>query len=145
MSGFTLAGLLRLRQVQEDRAAAELGYAERERARREERVAATGERLAASHLPPEAEASSFLAATASRLTLHALLDEETQEAAAAARVATTRRAEWTSARRAERSVERLEEHHEARERAAELRSEQQALDEVAGRAGVRAENREEER
>lgn len=144
MSGFTLAGLLRLRQVQEDRAAAELGHAERERVRREERARATGDRLAASHLPLEADESSWLAAVASRLTLHALLDEDTQQAAAAQGAAAASRAQWTAARQAERSVERLEEHHETRERAAELKSEQQALDEIAGRTGARAKNREEE-
>ncbi len=144
MSGFTLAGLLRLRQVQEDRAAAELGHAERERIRSQERARTTSDRLAASYVPFEADDRTWLAAAASRLTLGALLEEDEQQLAAAAERADERRAEWTLARRAERSVERLEEHHEERERAAELRSEQQALDEIAGRKHP-AVNREEER
>lgn len=133
MSRFTLAGLLRLRQVQEDRAAADLGAAERDRGAAVERAQQTADRLAASHLPSGVDSTTWLAAAASRLSLEALLDEDAARVVTTTDVAVARRADWTRARQAERTVERLEEHHEARELAAELSAEQRVLDEVAGR------------
>lgn len=135
MSTFALSGLLRLRQVAEDRAAAELGAAERDRAHADERVRARAERLADSQLPHTADGATWLAAAASRLSLGALLGEDADDALAARALAERRLAEWTRARQAERAVELLQEHHDEREHAAELRAEQIVLDEIAGRPG----------
>jgi flagellar FliJ protein len=133
MSKFTLAGLLRLRGMEEDRAAVALGVAAREQAAAEERVRQTADRLAAAELPSAVDGRTWLAAAASRLTLGALLTEDGERATTAQEEALARRAEWTQARQAERAVERLEEHHEERERAEDLRAEQRVLDEAAAR------------
>lgn len=136
MTKFSLAGLLRLRSVQEDRAAADLGTAERERSQAEHRVRETTDRLAGTQLPSGVDGPTWLAAAASRLTLGALLEDDTEHLAQAEERADERRADWTRARQAERSVQRLEEHHAALDQAAELAAEQRALDEVAARAGA---------
>lgn len=133
MSRFTLGGLLRLRGLREDQAAAALGEAERQAVAADERARRTAERLSSADLPSAVDGATFLAAAASRLSLSSLLTEDTERLTAAQVVATDRRAEWSHARQAERTVERLAEHHEERERLADLRAEQLVLDEVAGR------------
>ena len=133
MNRFGLAGLLRLRGLREDTAAALLGAAEREAAAAQQRARVTAERLSGAGLPDGVDSASFLAAAASRLSLSSLLVEDTERLQAARSVAADRRDAWSHARQEERAVELLEEHHEERERAAELRAEQVVLDEVAGR------------
>jgi flagellar FliJ protein len=133
MSKFTLGGLLRVRGLQEDQAAAALGEAERAVAAADERARRTAERLSGCDLPSSVDGTTFLAAAASRLSLSSLLTEDTGQLVAARTVADERRVEWSHARQAERTVERLAEHHEERERLADLRAEQIVLDEVAGR------------
>lgn len=133
MSRFTLAGLLRLRGLQEDQAAAALGAAERQAAAARERARHTAERLSGADLPSAVDGATFLAATASRLSLSSLLTEETEQERVARSVALERRDAWSRARQGERAVELLEEHHEERDRAEDLRVEQLVLDEVAGR------------
>lgn len=133
MSKFTLAGLLRLRGVQEDQAAAALGAAERQAQAADDRARRTAQRLSGSDLPSAVDGATFLAAAASRLSLSSLLTEETEKACVARSVALEKRADWSHARQAERAVELLEEHHEEWERVEDLRVEQLVLDEVAGR------------
>ena len=133
MSKFTLGGLLRVRGLQEDQAAAALGEAERAVAAADERARRTAERLSGCDLPSSVDGTTFLAAAASRLSLSSLLTEDTGQLVAVRTVADERRVEWSHARQAERTVERLAEHHEERERLADLRAEQIVLDEVAGR------------
>ena len=133
MSKFSLGGLLRLRGLQEDQAAAALGEEERQVAAADERARRMAERLSGVDLPSQVDGTTFLAAAASRLSLSSLLTEETERLVEARSVATERRADWSHARQAERTVERLAEHHEERERQADLRAEQLVLDEVAGR------------
>lgn len=133
MSSFTLAGLLRLRALHEDRAAAELGAAERRRAAAEDRVRRTTDRLSGMTLPSGVTGPEWLACAASRLSLGALLLEDTDQLVVAHGAALARRAEWTRTRQDERAVELLAEHHEELERAEELRLEQRDIDEVASR------------
>jgi flagellar FliJ protein len=133
MSTFGLTGLLRLRGLREDEAAAALAAAEREAAAADERARSSAERLSASTLPSAVDTATFLAAAASRLSLSSLLTEDTDRLGVARAVAAGRREEWSRARQDERAVERLQEHHEERERAADLRTEQVALDEIAAR------------
>ena len=133
MNRFGLAGLLRLRSLREDQAAAVLGAAERDVADARDRARDTDERLSGAMLTGSVDSATFLAAAASRLSLSSLLVEDTQRLADARSVAAERRDAWSHARQEERAVELLEEHHEERERAAELRAEQLVLDEVAGR------------
>jgi flagellar FliJ protein len=139
MSPFGLAGLLRLRGLREDEAAAALGAAERDVAAAQARARAAAERLSGATFPDCVDGTTFLAAAASRLSLSALLVEDTDRVRDAAAVAADRRVEWSRARQDERAVELLEEHHVERERAEDQRAEQVVLDEVAGR------RREEER
>ncbi|HEY0118547.1 MAG TPA: flagellar export protein FliJ [Cellulomonas sp.] len=133
MSRFTLAGLLRLRGLREDEAAAALGAAERAAAAADMRARHTAERLSGTDLPSAVDGATFLAAAAGRLSLSWLLIEDTDRVHVARAVAVERRTEWSRTRQEERAVERLEEHHEERERAQDLRAEQVVLDEVAGR------------
>ncbi|MGY4643766.1 flagellar export protein FliJ [Cellulomonas sp. URHB0016] len=130
---FPLAGLLRVRTMAEDRAAAELASA-----RRDERAAAglarsTQDRLGESHMPTVAEGRAFQAAVASRVALASMLVEH-RATAVAAQEETDRRTEvWTDARRHVRAIERLEERHDDMVRVEDARAEQLVLDEVAGR------------
>ncbi len=133
MNVFGLTGLLRLRGLREDEAAAALGAAERDVAAAGDRARRTAERLAGSTLPGSVDGATFLAAAASRLSLSSLLVEDTDRLQEARAAAAERREDWSHARQDERAVERLREHHEEREHAAELRAEQAVLDEVAGR------------
>lgn len=133
MSTFTLAGLLRLRGLREDEAAAALAAAERAATAAAERARRTAQRLSGMDLPSSVDAATFLAAAASRLSLSSLLTEDTDRLDVARATAVQRRVEWSRTRQEERAVELLEEHHEERERADDLRAEQMVLDEVAGR------------
>ncbi len=133
MSTFTLAGLLRLRGLREDEAAAALAVAERAATAAAERARRTAQRLSGMDLAGSVDASTFLAAAASRLSLSSLLTEDTDRLDVARATAVQRRVEWSRTRQEERAVELLEEHHEERERADDLRAEQMVLDEVAGR------------
>lgn len=143
MSTFSLAGLLRLRALHEDRAAAELGAAERRRAEAEDRARRTAERLSGMTLPSGVAGPEWLASAASRLSLGALLVEDTDQLVVARGAALARRAEWTRTRQDERAVELLAEHHQERERAEELRIEQREIDEIA--SGLTKRRTEEER
>lgn len=126
---FRLAGLLRLRRLEEDRAAGALAAANAERHRASEHRVATAERIARSTLDDD----DFSAAVAGRAALFGVYAESTaflalaQERAAEAGVA------WTGARRAVRMLDKLEDRHTAAEEAAGLRAEQLLLDETATR------------
>ena len=134
-----MAGLLRLRALREDHAAAELAAAERRRAEAADRARKTAEMLSGSQLPSGVASTEWLASAASRLSLGALLDEDDALLVVAHDATLARRAEWSRARQDERAVELLAEHHEGRELAEELRTEQREIDEIAsGRAAERA-------
>jgi flagellar FliJ protein len=126
---FRLAGLHRLRRLQEDQAAAELARANAERRRAEERRAATAARIAEQALDPE----RFPVAVAGRAALFGLYAESTAYLALAAERADLAGSAWTEARRAVRMLDKLAERHEAAETAEELRAEQVLLDEAASR------------
>lgn len=131
---FPLAGLLRVRAMAEDTAAAELAAARHlERAARE-RARATAELLGTSRPPAEADLAAWQAAVAARVALSSLLTQD-RSAAADAEVEVGRRQEdWTAARIRTRAVERLRDKHETAERVEEERAEQVVLDEVAARS-----------
>lgn len=130
---FRLAGLLRLRKLQEESVRAELARTRAvavQRRREEQRVRAVLGESAVDAASAEA-VQSIAAARASSSSmlgeLDALLarDEEAVASAAAAHA---------EARGHTRRLEKLEERHDARVRAESLRAEQLALDEHAGRA-----------
>lgn len=129
--GFSLAGLLRVRQLAERRAAGELAAANAavrgNRRQREQALAqlhGTGEDPvdSGSLLAIAAARSAGRAALADLQALDARLVQEAERAAERYQVA---RSEL-------KAVEKLEEQHQQQERTEQLRTEQQLLDEMAG-------------
>jgi flagellar FliJ protein len=136
MALFSLAGLLRLRRLKEDQAAAEVGRA-RSRAseiaaERHQLIGALSDR---GHDARDVRGiAAISAARASTSTMLADLEglRRTQE-----EILARAEAEHRAARRATLSVEKLEERHVVQARADELRVEQGVLDELAGQSRAR--------
>ncbi|MBO0901272.1 flagellar FliJ family protein [Cellulomonas sp. zg-ZUI222] len=131
---FPLAGLLRVRALAEDTAAAELAGARREERAAHERAARTAEVLGAARPPGEADVAAWQAAVAARLSLSALLTEDVERVRGAQDAVERRQEDWTAARIRTRAVERLRDKHDVAERQQEERAEQAVLDEVAARS-----------
>lgn len=135
MSAFRLAGLLRLRRLEEERAAATLAQANAERTtahrRRDEHV----ERIARSTLDEQ----DFTVAVAGRAALFGMYAESTAYLALAVERAEQAGVEWSGARTAVRMIDKLAERHTAVEQAEELRAEQLLLDETAIRQALTTE------
>jgi flagellar FliJ protein len=129
---FPLAGLLRVREVEEDRAAGELARAQRERAAADERVEAVRAELQRQD-PRPANDAAWQAMVAGRAALSALLSESIAAKQAAEQQVRGREQDWTAARARTRAVERLAERHADRVTAAERKAEQAGLDEIAAR------------
>lgn len=139
---FRLAGLLRLRQLREDVARADLARtraAEQARKREEARVRAV---LGDSGVDASSveTVQSIAAARASSSSMLSELDALLAGDAAAVEAAS---AVHREARTATVQLEKLEQRHDARARADRLRAEQRALDEHAGRSASRAADEEE--
>jgi flagellar FliJ protein len=131
-----LASLLRLRRVQQDRAAAELARAAGDATRA---AGVTGRRvgaLAGAVAPPQAPGPAWTAALAARAALGAALVEARQLEALAARQRDDAHGAWTATRRRTRAVELLEDRARAADAEREARREQHVLDEHAGRAAT---------
>ena len=133
---FPLAGLLRARALQEERAASQLADANhardtavREVQRAQSSLAALTMRAGATH-----RASEFGAAVTARASAAA----RTQDLAAVADTAGVTAAEatqvWRTARRSAAAIERLGERHALAMQVEEQRSEQRVLDEAALRS-----------
>lgn len=132
MSTFRLAGLLRLRKLQEDNVRAQLARTratELQRRRSEQRVRnvlgesavdATSAEAVQSIAAARASSSSMLGELDALLAQDVAAVAEAEAAHAAARARTVQ-------------IEKLEERHAARARAGELRAEQLVLDEAAAR------------
>jgi flagellar protein FliJ len=131
---FPLEGLLRVRTIWEDRAAAELADARRQEQRARDRAARTAELLGDSAAPVGSGSASFMGSVLARAALSSMLADALTDVAAAEESTAGRAAAWSTARQATRSVERLAERHADAERRAEDRVEQQAIDEIAGRS-----------
>ncbi|KTR50853.1 MULTISPECIES: hypothetical protein [Curtobacterium] len=131
---FPLAGLLRLRHAEQDRAAAALAAAnERLRDAADARIAARRNLADREQTQPVTDAATLSALAAARASTRGMLEELDA-------VARTRRAEadgaqaaYAAARRAALGLEKLEGHHDREQAAADLRAEQHALDEIAAR------------
>lgn len=133
---FRLAGLLRLRGMQEEQAAGELAIANASLRAAERREQRTARALAESELPERADDLSWQAAVAARAGLTGLLTE-----AVAARDVVDFRVrqatgDWSDARARAQMIRKLEERHQAALVAEELRLEQLVLDEAASRRGA---------
>jgi len=130
MKTFSLAGLLRVRSLEETLAAAGLADARRELGGVQAQRARTGAALAGTEADVVGTANlAAIAATRAsaqaRLAELALLEEAAGGAAAAAAAA------HREARTAARAIERLRERADAELRREELRGEQAVLDEIA--------------
>jgi flagellar FliJ protein len=139
MAAFRLASLLRVRRLEEDRAASVLGAANARRTESAERRRQDAEQLATSELPRRTDELYWHAAIASRAALGGLLAESTAVAQLTARQASTAEQAWSVARTRAVVLEKLEDRHREAVEAEDLRLDQLLLDEVATRAaGLRA-------
>lgn len=132
MGKFSLAGLLRLRRLQEDQAAAELAVARSSARDIAARRAMAHARLASGDAAVATPAELF-AIAATRSSSSGMLAElaELQELGRSELEAA--RARHDAARRAARSIEKLEERHILAVTVDELRVEQRAIDELAAK------------
>ncbi|CAM5789289.1 flagellar export protein FliJ [Cellulomonas persica] len=130
---FPLAGLLRVRERAEERAASELAAARRAEQAVRDRQRATREALAGSTLPEGTDRLAWIAAVASRSSLALLLQEAENDVALAEQHVAEQAQLWSHARREVRAIDRLAERHDETERALEAHAEQVTLDEVASR------------
>ena len=130
MKRFGLAGLLRVRDLEEQRAAAELADANRA----VDAVRARGARTRASLAGVRSDvvdAATLSSVVAARSSAQVLLGELTALHELAAREAGDARTAHGAARASAVSLEKLRKRHTEAEVARELREEQSALDEVA--------------
>jgi flagellar FliJ protein len=135
MSTFRLAGLLRLRRLEEERAAAALAHANAEREAARRRREEHGERLTSTSLDEQ----DFTVAVAGRAALFGLYAESTAYLALASARADEAGTEWSGARTAVRMIDKLAERHAAGEETEALRAEQLLLDETAIRQALTTE------
>ena len=133
MNRARLASLLRLRRLQEDRAAGELARATARRDEAGRQVVQTREALAGVRPPDAASADVWTARVAARGALGAAFVDARQlaELVEGERQATHRG--WQDARRATRTVEHLDDKAREQEEREELRAAQAELDEHAQR------------
>ncbi len=130
MKPFSLLGLLRLRKLQEDRAAASLAVARRSQRDTAARIAHAHARLASVDASV-ATSDELFAIAATRSSSASMLADLTELERRQAEEVAARAAEHAEAVRASRSIEKLEERHAAEQAAAELAGEQRVLDELA--------------
>nr|WP_297423426.1 flagellar FliJ family protein [uncultured Actinotalea sp.] len=138
MSGFRLAGLLRLRKLQEEQAAAEVARANAEKAGAVQRRRDTEALLNDAGMPERTDTLAWQVAVASRASLGAMLTEATLAVQAAAAVAEQRTATWSATRVAATTLGKLEERHDETVRLESERAEQLVLDEAATRRATAA-------
>jgi len=130
---FRLAGLLRLRAFAEEQAAAQRATSVRGRDAAAARAVATQTALGSAVFPEGTDARGVQAVVASRLALSALLVDRRAQVLVAQDEVDAADAAWSAARTQTRTLEKLQEKHEAAVRVEEQRAEQVVLDEVAGR------------
>lgn len=131
---FPLAGLLRLRHTEQDRAAAALATAnERVRDAADARIAARRSLADAEGTQPIQDAATLSAVAAARAATRGMLEE--LDAVVRSRRSDADQAQdvYNGARRSALGLEKLEAQHVAQQTAEELRTEQNALDEIAAR------------
>jgi flagellar FliJ protein len=131
---FPLAGLLRLRHAEQDRAAASLATAnERVREAADARIAARRSLADTEGSQPIQDAATLSAVAAARAATRGMLEE--LDAVVRSRRADAEYAqdEYHGARRSALGLEKLEVQHQEQQAAEDLRTEQNALDEIAAR------------
>ena len=129
---FPLAGLLRLRHAEQDRAAAQLAAAnDRVRDAADARIAA---RRTLEDTPTEIEdAATMSAVAAARAATRGMLEELDAVVRTRRDDADRAQQEYNAARRSALGLEKLEAQHAERVATEELRAEQTVLDEIASR------------
>jgi flagellar FliJ protein len=131
---FPLAGLLRLRHAEQDRAAAALATAnDRVRDAADARIAARRSLADSEETQPIQDAATLSAVAAARAATRGMLEE--LDAVVRSRRADAEQAQddYQGARRSALGLEKLEAKHVEQQTAEDLRSEQNALDEIAAR------------
>lgn len=128
---FPLAGLLRVREIERDRAAGELGAAQRAKADAVQQVMRVREALFGPWAPVSADALVWQELIAARAALTALLDQQNTALRAASEVVRQREEAWFSTRARTRVVENLADRHALRVVQEEALAEQQVIDELA--------------
>ncbi|KGM08692.1 flagellar export protein FliJ [Cellulomonas bogoriensis] len=135
--GFRLSGLLRLRRIQEEQAAADAARAHAERRRAERRRHETAQMLAGCELPERGDDLTWRASIASRAALTGLAAESLAVLGTTQLQVDEATAAWTGARSRATALGKLEERHDAEVRAEDEHLEQLALDEAALRGATR--------
>jgi flagellar protein FliJ len=130
---FRLAGLLRLRRLEEERAAAELATANAATRTEERERDQLTSRLAVAAFPRQAGESEWLSAAASRAALAGLVNEAQTTVAVATRRAELAGQDWMFARSRVAMLDKLAERHAHAVRIADEAAEQALLDELAAR------------
>lgn len=130
---FRLAGLLRLRRLEEERAAAALATANVQTRQAEADRDDLVNVMAGTIFPHHADEGLWRTAVAARASLTALVGEAEVLAEVAARRGELAAEDWSAARARVSMLDKLAERHDALVRAADDRAEQQLLDEAAAR------------
>lgn len=132
---FRLAGLIRLRSLQEDQAAGALAVSNGVLRTAQRNRHATLATLACHTMPALADVSAWRTSVTARGALtHLLADAAIEVRDAGERVAADA-ALWSAARSRSAALEKLHDKHRALVHAEDERAEQHALDEVAARSG----------
>ena len=134
---YRLAGLLRLRKLEEDRAAADLAAANTRRREALARQSLSDGALADHDFDPVSQVGAWRCAVAIRASLRGLAVEASAASALAATEVDQSEMAWADARRRAVPLEKLAERHDEAERIEDLRLEQIALDEIASRGPAR--------
>ncbi|MEC5182111.1 flagellar FliJ family protein [Arthrobacter sp. CG_A4] len=127
---FSLAGLLRLRQIQQDQAATGLARARSRSSSVRARETAARRELAATD-NPSSSAVSLRAIAAARSSSHSMLTDLRHLAQMAETEEADARSEFIAARTRSVGLEKLQARHDAEVSTEDLRVEQSALDEIA--------------
>ena len=131
---FRLAGLLRLRKLQEDQAAARLATANAALRVSETRRASTARALSG-HSLPDGDGRTFGAAVVGRASLGSLLGEANAAVGGARERVMADTGAWSATRMRSVGLEKLEDKHRVVVQHEDDRLEQMVLDEIASRSG----------
>ena len=130
---FRLAGLLRLRELEEDRAAGMLALSHGALRAAEQRQEATLTSLAGHAMPGAADPAGWRSSVSARGTLTHLLADAAIDARDAGERVAADAAVWSAARSRSVGLEKLHDAHRTLVAAHDARAEQVVLDEVAAR------------
>ncbi|WP_372594390.1 flagellar FliJ family protein [Actinotalea sp.] len=130
---FRLSGLLRLRRLQEEQAAAALSEANSRTAHAHEEHQAFRAVMSSTLFPTHGDPNEWRAAVADRAAMSAIVGEAAIAVQVTARRAEIAAAEWTAARTTVATLDKLADRHEVLVRAEDERAEQLVLDEAASR------------